>query len=69
MRQIDNSGQFVTRDVLFANFTYFAGDRLVPGDYWMVLKSSGKEISRRPFTLAGDPKSMPQAAASELLTN
>jgi len=68
-RVIDNSGQFVTRDVLFANFTYFAGDRLVPGDYWMVLKSSGKEISRRPFTLAGEPKSLPQAAASELLTN
>ena len=68
-RVIDNSGQYVTRDKLFANFTYFAGNRLVPGDYWMVLKSSGKEISRRPFTLAGDPKTLPQAATGEMLTN
>ena len=66
-RTVDSSGQFVTRDLLFANFTYDAGNKLVPGDYWMVLKSSGKEVARRPFKLTGDPESLPQMG--ELLSN
>ena len=66
-RVIDSTGQFVTREKLFANFNYDAGNKLVPGDYWMVLKSSGKEVARRPFTLTGDPESLPQMG--ELLTN
>ena len=58
-RIIDSSGQFITRDALWANFSYQAGNKLAPGDYWMILKSSGKEISRRPFKLSGDPNSLP----------
>ncbi len=66
-RIIDSSGQFVTREALFANFKYEAGNKLVPGNYWMVLKSSGVEISRRPFQLTGDPESLPEMG--EMLTN
>ncbi len=66
-RVIDSSGQFVTREKLFATFSYNAGNKLVPGDYWLVLKSSGKEVGRRPFKLTGDPESLPQMG--ELLTN
>lgn len=66
-RIIDSTGQFVTREALYANFNYDAGNKLVPGDYWMVLKSSGKEVARRPFKLTGDPESLPQMG--ELLTN
>ncbi len=66
-RIIDSSGQFVTRDMLFANFNYDAGTKLVPGNYWMVLKSSGKEIARRPFTMTGEAISTP--VADDLLTN
>lgn len=66
-RIVDSSGQFVTREMLFANFTYDVGNKLVPGKYWIVLKSSGTEISRRPFELTGDPESLPQMG--ELMTN
>jgi hypothetical protein len=66
-RIIDNSGLFVTRDMLFANFNYQACNSLIPGSYWMVLKSSGKEISRRPFRINGSPSSI--TSKSELLTN
>jgi hypothetical protein len=66
-RIIDNSGQFVTRDMNFANFRYTAGNSLVPGDYQMVLKSSGIEIARRPFQLTGDPESLPEMQS--LMTN
>lgn len=66
-RIIDSSGQIVTRDLLYASFKYDIGNKLVAGDYWMVLKSSGKEIARRPFRVTGDPESLPQMG--ELLTN
>lgn len=66
-RIVDTSGQFVTRDALWANFSYQTGSKLSPGDYWMVLKSAGKEISRRPFKLSGDPNSLPPMAP--MLTN
>ncbi|MCA9009350.1 MAG: HTTM domain-containing protein [Planctomycetaceae bacterium] len=63
-RIIDNFGQAVTRDSLWANFHYQTGGRMVPGDYWMVLKSSGKEIARRPFKLVETSGSQTQ-----MLTN
>lgn len=53
-RVIDVAGQFVTRDQLFAKFSYLTADKLIPGRYWVVLKSSGQEVSRRPFELSGD---------------
>jgi len=58
-RILDSFGQYVTRDSLWANFRYQTGNRMAPGDYWMVLKSSGKEVARRPFKVIGDPKSLP----------
>lgn len=69
-RIIDSSGQYVTRDSLWANFTYQIGNKLSPGDYFMVLKSAGKEIARRPFKLTGDPESLPpMSTKSPMLTN
>lgn len=66
-RLIEMSGQFVTRDMLRANFFYDTGNKLVPGEYAIVLRSSGKEIFTRNFTLTGDPGSIPEMAG--LLTN
>jgi hypothetical protein len=69
-RVIDNSGTFVTRDMMFANFNYDTGNKLVPGNYWMVLRSAGTEIARRPFRLTGDPESLPAMAQKmDNLTN
>lgn len=66
-RLIEQSGQFVTRDMLRANFFYDTGNKLVPGRYAFVLRSSGKEIFTREFTLSGDPESVPSMAG--MLTN
>lgn len=66
-RTIEQSGQFVTRDVLFANFFYQTGNSLVPGKYSVVLRSSGKDIFRRSFTLQGNPEALP--TMGELMTN
>lgn len=54
-RTIEQFGQFVTREMLNTNFLYEFGNKLVPGDYFMVLKSSNREVYRRPFTLTGTP--------------
>ncbi|MFN9721286.1 MAG: HTTM domain-containing protein [Planctomycetota bacterium] len=53
-RIIDTSGQYVTREMMYANFNYQTCRKLVPGRYWMVLRCGGKEIARRPFQLQGD---------------
>jgi len=66
-RVIDVAGQFVTRDQLFAKFSYMTADKLVPGRYWVVLKSSGQEVSRRPFELMGD--GLPEASSGGVLAN
>ncbi|MCA9062691.1 MAG: HTTM domain-containing protein [Planctomycetaceae bacterium] len=57
---IDRKGQIVTRDQLHQCFSYFLGNRLVPGEYGLILHSNGKEIARRSFTLTGDPNSVAQ---------
>ncbi|MCR9201979.1 MAG: HTTM domain-containing protein [Planctomycetaceae bacterium] len=54
-RTIEQFGQFVTREKLKTNFIYEFGSKLVPGDYFMVLKSANKEVYRRPFVLTGTP--------------
>ena len=54
-RTIEQFGQFVTREMLNTNFLYEFGNKLVPGEYFMVLKSANKEVYRRPFTLTGTP--------------
>jgi hypothetical protein len=53
--KIDSVGQVVTREMLRGHFTYQLGNRLAPGTYSMVLRSAGHEISRRQFTLSGEP--------------
>ncbi len=66
-RVLDVTGKFVTREQLYASFPYALNSRLLPGNYWMVLKSSGVEISRRQFSLGGDPA---QACPTDsLMTN
>jgi len=54
-RVVERFGQFVTREMLRANFTYKFGNRLLPGGYDMVLKNSNQEIYRRSFQLTGTP--------------
>ena len=66
-RTIEQFGQFVTRDMLRANFSYKFGNKLVPGNYQMVLKSANQEIYRRKFALNGTPE--PTANNNTLLTN
>jgi len=66
-RVIDVAGQFVTRDQLFAKFSYMTADKLVPGRYWVVLKSSGQEVSRRPFELTGG--GLPEPSSGGVLAN
>ncbi len=66
-RTFEQSGQFVTRDMLYANFYYHFGNALVPGKYFVVLRSSGKEIYRRTLYLRGDPASVPEM--NEMMTN
>jgi len=66
-RTVEHAGQFVTRDMLHANFAYETGNSLVPGTYSMVLKSSNKEVFRREFTLSGDPEKVP--TMNEMMTN
>ncbi len=54
-RTIEQFGQFVTREMLRANFSYKIGNKLIPGNYHMVLKSANQEIYEGKFTLSGTP--------------
>jgi len=56
-RIIERLGQFITREMLHANFHYLIGNRLTRGRYNMILRSSGREIYRSPFSVTGDPES------------
>lgn len=53
-RKVEQFGQFVTREMLRSDFYYTLGNRLLPGEYSMVLKSANEEIYRRNFTLTGE---------------
>ena len=65
-RNIEQFGQFVTREKLRANFFYIIGNKLQPGNYSLVLRSDSKDIYRRPFRLVGTPV---QQTGSDVLTN
>lgn len=52
--KVEQFGQFVTRERLRTDFYYTIGNRLLPGDYEMVLKSANQEIYRRGFRLTGE---------------
>ena len=66
-RMIERFGQFVTREMLRANFLYTLGNKLLPGQYSMVLKNANQEIFRRGFTLTGVPPA--GTALHDMLTN
>ena len=68
-RPISQSGQFVTRDMLHANFYYGTCDSLVPGNYAMILRSSGKDIYKRRFRLNAADGSACEIPQNEMLTN
>ncbi|MDG1894251.1 MAG: HTTM domain-containing protein [Fuerstiella sp.] len=53
-RTIEQFGQFVPRESLRANFFYTLGNKLVTGQYSMVLKSANQEIHRRHFSLTSE---------------
>lgn len=56
-RQLNRFGKTVTREELRCNFPYSFPRALEPGEYQLVLKTRGKEIARRRFTLKPGPKS------------
>ncbi len=66
-RIIERFGQFVTREMLRANFEYYIGNRLIPGQYEIVLRSSGQDIYRRRFQLTGTPTT--ESGVPAYLTN
>lgn len=66
-RVVERFGQFVTREMLRANFTYYFGDRLLPGNYSIILKNRSKEIYRRDFALTGEPPV--KTSNHDMLTN
>ena len=55
---IESYGQFVTREMMRTHFSYHIGNRIVPGDYALVLKSAGQEIARRDFRISGEVPQM-----------
>ena len=67
-RTIEQFGQIVTRETLRTNFFYTIGNRLVAGNYDMVLKSSNQEIYRRSFQLSGQPSDSSHLQSS-MMTN
>ncbi len=48
---IDEVGQIVERQKLRASWGYEMKSSLEPGTYWLVIRSSGQEITRRSFEL------------------
>jgi hypothetical protein len=44
---VDRVGQVVVRSQLRGNFMYRAADALLPGTYFLVLRTGGQEITRR----------------------
>lgn len=57
-RTIEQFGNIVSREQLRYNFIYSIGNKLVPGDYTMVLRSANREVYRRDFRLVGDPRDL-----------
>jgi hypothetical protein len=50
-RLISRAGAIAPREMFHLHFFYDLTDALVPGDYYLVLRSRGQEIVRRRFTL------------------
>lgn len=50
-RVLDRVGQVVTREMLRSNFIYRLTEALEPGEYSLVVKMAGEEITRRKITL------------------
>ena len=48
---INRVGNIVAREHMFAQFKYILTDALEPGNYFLVVKSRGKEICRREFRI------------------
>jgi hypothetical protein len=48
---IDEVGQIVERSRLRASWAYEMKPSLDPGDYWLVIRVRGRNLTRRPFTL------------------
>ena len=68
-RTVSQCGQFVTRDMLHANFFYSTCESLVPGKYSMVLRSSGQDIYKRSFQLNDKDGVSCAVPSQEMLTN
>jgi len=54
-RMIDRVGQVVDRNSLRATYAFTLTDALVPGTYFLAVRSRGQEITRKPLTLLPTP--------------
>jgi len=50
-RVLERVGQIVTREQMRSNFFFSMKNSIKPGDYFLVLKSKGREITRKKITL------------------
>lgn len=50
-RVIDTVGAVVTREMMSNGVYYDLTDWLAPGQYWLVLKTGGKEVMRKPIQI------------------
>ena len=51
---IDEVGQIVERSKLRASWAYEMKKSLAPGEYWLVIRVRGRNLTRRSFTLLAD---------------
>ncbi|MGC1273628.1 MAG: HTTM domain-containing protein [Planctomycetaceae bacterium] len=67
---LERAGRVLLRENNRLNFTFDVCDAVPPGDYELVLKMSGREITRKSFAVAGDdPAIETPAAVTGMLAN
>lgn len=71
-RLLERTGRVLLREQSRLNFMFNICDRVPPGDYELVLRLSGHEITRKAFSVAGDESAGPvetPAAVAGMLAN
>lgn len=63
---VSRVGQIAPREMMRSTFLFDMTPGLVPGKYEFLLKSSGTEVTRLPFTLVGQPAPAAEAPVATL---